>query len=226
MATVLESQQQVVVEQKVILPRVTWETYERLLAEHEGSASTRFTYDRGALEIMILSLRHEKLKEKLMTLVGAVAEELGVDIEGAGSTTFRREDLARGFEPDACYYMADARLIRGKDEIDLTTDPPPELVIEIDITHPSLNKFPIFAAIGVAEVWRCDGARVGIFRLGTGEYVAAPKSAALPGVTGQIVGRLLSESQTMSRGDWLRLVRESVREVGGGAKQNPAVEQV
>lgn len=207
MVTVLEPPKRV--EQKVILHGVSWETYERLLAEHQDSSSTRFAYDRGTLEIMILSLRHERLKHALATLVQVVAEEMQIDIEGAGSTTFRREDLERGFEPDACFYIVNAELIRQKDEIDLTTDPPPEIVIEINITSPSLGKFPIFAALGVTEVWRHDGRRVGVFLLVNGEYVEAPESAALPGVTGATLNRLLEASRTMKRANWMRLVRES-----------------
>lgn len=210
MATVFEQPTQA--QQKVILHGVTWDTYERLLAEHQDSSSTRFAYDRGTLEIMILSLRHERLKHLLATLVEIVAEEMQIDIEGAGSTTFRREDLERGFEPDACFYIINAERIRQKDEIDLTIDPPPELVIEIDISSPSLSKFPIFAALGVAEVWRYDGAQVGIFCLATGEYVAASESAALPGVTGAILNRLLEASRTTKRTEWMRLVRKSVSE--------------
>ncbi len=210
MTTVLETPTQS--GQKVVLSGVSWDAYERLLAEHQDSATTRFAYDRGTLEIMILSLRHERLKHGLATLVEFITEELQIDVEGAGSTTFRREDLERGFEQDACFYFKDAEYIRRKDEIDLTVDPPPELVIEIDITSPSLNKFPIFAAIGVAEVWRYSGgAQVNIFRLSGGEYVSVAESAALPGVTGALVSRLLAASQTMKRTDWLRLVRESVR---------------
>jgi len=212
MATVLEMPTQS--GQKVVLSGVSWDDYERLLAEHQDSATTRFAYDRGTLEIMILSLRHERLKHGLATLVEFIAEELQIDVEGAGSTTFRREDLERGFEPDACFYFKDAEYIRRKDEIDLTVDPPPELVIEIDITSPSLNKFPIFAAIGVAEVWRYDGggAHVNIFRLSGGEYVNVAESVALSGASGALVSRLLAVSQTMKRTDWRRLVRESVKQ--------------
>jgi len=212
MATILEMPTQS--GQKVVLSGVSWDAYERLLAEHQDSATTRFAYDRGTLEIMILSLRHERLKHGLATLVEFIAEELQIDVEGAGSTTFRREDLERGFEPDACFYFKDAEYIRRKDEIDVTIDPPPELVIEIDITSPSLNKFPIFAAIGVAEVWRYDGSggQVSIFRLSGGEYVNVAESVALPGVTGALVSRLLAVSQTMKRADWLRLARESVKQ--------------
>ncbi|HYH85268.1 MAG TPA: Uma2 family endonuclease [Pyrinomonadaceae bacterium] len=209
MTTVLETPKQI--EQKVLLHGVSWETYERLLAEHEESSGAHFAYDRGNLEIMILSLKHEKLKARLMSLVEAAAETLGVDYEAAGSTTFRRKDLQRGFEPDACYYMTHAALIRQKDEIDLTTDPPPELVIEIDITSPSLDKFPIFAALGVAEVWRCDGERVHFFRLGEAGYAGVAESAALPGVNEETVNRLLEASRKMKRADWLRFVRESAK---------------
>jgi len=130
---------------------ISWETYERLLAEHQESSGTHFTYDRGRLEIMVLSAKHEAAKHVLTLLVEILAEELNVDVYGLGSTTFRRADLERGFEPDACFYIQREALVRGKDEIDLTVDPPPDLVIEIDITSPSLNKFPLFAALGISE---------------------------------------------------------------------------
>ena len=92
-------------EQRVILHGVSWETYERLLADFAESHAAYFTYDRGVLEIMVLSCEHEQLKHILATLVEVLAEELEIDVIGGGSTTFRREDLARGFEPDACFYI-------------------------------------------------------------------------------------------------------------------------
>src|SRR5689334_8883188 len=104
-------------EQKVILKGVSWETYVRLLSEHQESAGTRFNYDRGMLEIMVLSFEHETLKHTLSLLVELLAGEMGIDIEGAGSTTFRREDLNQGFEPDACFYIRQARKMRGKKEV-------------------------------------------------------------------------------------------------------------
>jgi Uma2 family endonuclease len=197
--------------QCVILHGVSWETYERLLAEHEESSGTHFTYDRGRLEIMVLSAKHEAVKHVLALLVEVLAEEVGVDVYGLGSTTFRRADLARGFEPDECFYVQRAVLIRGKDEIDLTVDPPPDLVIEIDITSPSLNKFPIFAALGIPEVWRYDGAQVGIFGLEAGEYVAQAESIALPGVTGEVLTQFVEEDKQLKRTAWLRQVREWAR---------------
>jgi hypothetical protein len=111
------------------------------------------------LEIMVLSFRHETLNRTLVMLVETetLAEELDIDLINAGSTTCKRVDLARGFEPDTGFYSQRAGHIRSKDEIDLTVDPPPDLVIEIDITSPSLDKLPIYAAVGVPEVWLYQG---------------------------------------------------------------------
>ncbi len=196
------------VEQKVILDSVSWETYERLLHELQASSGTHLSYDRGRLEIMILSLKHERLKHTLATLVELLAWEWGIDVEGAGSTTFRREDLARGFEPDASFYIEHAALIRIKDEIDLMIDPAPDLVIEIDITSPSLNKFPIFASIGVTEVWRYDGRELTLFNLEDGVYIRQSESTVLPGVNDACLLRFLQDSRTMKRTVWLHKVRE------------------
>ena len=150
----------------ILLPGVRWETYESLLADMQDSHAAQFAYDRGVLEIMAPSYEHDNLKHIIAVLVEVLAGELEIDIEGGGSTTFRRQDLARGFEPDACFYIQHAELVRGKKQIDLAQDPPPDLIIEIDITSPSLNKFPIFAALGIPEVWRHDGARVAILHVG------------------------------------------------------------
>lgn len=193
--------------QSVILDGISWATYERLLAE-QASSGTRFIYDRGVLEIMVVSPKHEEINRALALLVEILADEIGMDIRNLGSATFRREDLERGFEPDSSFYIQSAERISGKEELDLTVDPPPDLVIEIDITSPSLNRFPIFAAIGVGEVWRYDGARITIFTLEAGQYVERAERAALPKVTGEALTDLVEASQQLKRRAWLRRVRE------------------
>lgn len=104
--------------QQVLLHRVSWDTYTRLLADYQDQSGVRFTYDRGVLEIMVPSFAHETVKDILTLLVNTVAEELDIDVEGAGSTTFRREEMARGFEPDACFYVQHAERVRGKKQLD------------------------------------------------------------------------------------------------------------
>lgn len=196
---------------KVILDNISWETYQRLMEERGERPKPRYAYDRGRLEIMVTSYEHENLKHDLATLVEVIAEEMELDIVGAASTTFQREDLAQGFEPDACFYLQHAARIRGQKQIDLHIDPPPELVIEIDITHPSLNKFPIFAGLGIPEVWRYHRQALTIFKLEGETYLAQEASEIFPGVTSTSLTRLIAESQETKRTDWLRSVREWAR---------------
>ena len=198
-------------EQLVILDRVTWDTYERLITEHGERCGTRFTYDEGVLQIMVISSRHERPNRRLATLVEVLAEEWALDIEQLGSMTFKRKDLQKGFEPDSCFYIQHADAIRDREEIDLAVDPPPDLSIEVDITSGSLNRFPIFAAVGIPEVWRFDGNRVAIFRLESGGYVESMNSVAFQAITGEILTQFLDDSQRLKSTAWLKRVREWAR---------------
>ncbi len=203
-------------EQRVILHNVSWETYERLLAERADNGAPRFAYDRGELEIMSPNPEHERANRRLAQLVLAVADEMGITAEDLGSTTFRREDLERGFEPDSCFYIRNEEAIRGKDRIDLTVDPPPDLVIEVDITSPSLDKLSIYSRMGVPEVWRYDGREASILILGGEHYYAeTARSAALWPLTSEILSRFIEESKTLERRAWIRKVREWVRQQSG-----------
>ena len=202
-------------EQRIILRNVSWETYERLLAENADSSNPRFTYDRGVLEIMSPSAEHEELSHVLTLLVNVVAEELDIDIRGFGSTTFRREDLARGFEPDSCFYIQSVERISGRATLDLTIDPPPDLVIEIDLTNSSLDKFPIYTQVGVPEIWRYDGAELRIFHLENAVYVTHEESTVLSVLTRDVLSQFVVESKSLRRTAWIRRVRDWMRTHGG-----------
>src|SRR5947209_15582485 len=111
-------------DQRVVLRNVRWETYERLLADHQESSAPRFTFDRGTLEIMSPLPEHEEVNRALASLVENLLVEWRMSFRNLGSTTFKREDLGRGFEPDSCFYVQHANHVRGKARIDLTVDPP------------------------------------------------------------------------------------------------------
>ena len=98
-------------EQRSVLHNISWETYERLLADHRDSSSPRFAYDRGELEIMGPNPEHERTNRRIAQLVLAVADEVGIAAEDLGSSTFRREELERGFQPDSCFYIQNEGLI-------------------------------------------------------------------------------------------------------------------
>ena len=132
-------------------------------------------------------------------------------LESLGSTTYKQEWLARGVEPDACFYTANAAGIIGKERIDLKVDPPPDIVVEIDVSHDPTRKLAIYAGMGVPEVWRYDGKRAHIYQLVDQDYVSVDASFVLPVFTTDVLSRFLeqgkTEGQTATRRafrDWLR----------------------
>lgn len=201
-------------EQRVLLENISWELYEGLLEAHRDFSVPRFTYDRGRLEIMSPSAEHEQLKETVSLLINIVAEEMDLNAEGFGSTTFRRQDIDRGFEPDVCFYVANLAQVKGKREIDLQSDPPPDVVVEIDITRSSLDKFAVFAQLGIPEVWRHDGEQLRMFQLADAGYHEVSPSPIFSGVTGEMVSRFLEDSRVDERLIWLRNVRAWARGLG------------
>jgi Uma2 family endonuclease len=199
------------VEQRVVLYDISWDTYERLLADHLDNSVPHFTYDRGVLAIVSPLPEHEKVNRTISLLVELLAEEFEVDLENLGSTTFKREDWKRGFEPDTCFYIQNEERVRGKADLDLNVDPPPDLVIEVDITSPSVPRFPIYARFGVPEVWRYEGERVLIYGLREAEYVELSQSVALPILTSAVLTRFVRDGLTTRRRTWMREVREWAR---------------
>jgi Uma2 family endonuclease len=197
-------------EERIVLHDVSWETYERLLADHVDRSVPHFTYDRGELEIASPSTEHEEDNRTLALLIEIIAMEWEIDIRNVGSMTFKRHDLRRGFEPDSSFYVQHEPLVRGKAQIDLEVDPPPDLIVEIEVSRSAIPRLPMYAEMGVPEVWRSEGARVSILRLDKGGFVAA-KSAALPSLSSERVSTLLAESRTLARTAWLRRVRDWAR---------------
>ncbi|MCI0681444.1 MAG: Uma2 family endonuclease [Gemmataceae bacterium] len=199
-------------DQRFLFRDADWEMYEGLL-HLLGDRPIRLTYDRGVLEIITLSFRHEKLSGLIDKLLDALADELNLDKQSGGSTTFRRQDLDRGLEPDECYYFENAELVRAKDEIDLTIDPPPDLAVEVDISCSSLNRLGIYAAIKVPEVWRYDGANLAILQLeADGEYHERPASRHFPSFPIHRLPEFLKLAGAMSETQLLRRFREWVRQ--------------
>jgi Uma2 family endonuclease len=193
--------------QCVIVQGVRWHTYICLLADFGDSSGTRIAYDQGTLEIMAPSFKHEQAADLLADIVKVVAEARSIDVVPAGSTTFKREDVERGFEPDASFYVQHAANIRGHTTIDLAVDPPPDIIIEIDLTHPSLDKFPIYAALGVPEVWRYDGVQLQIYSRVDEAYTEVSVSAVLPDVTSAALVQLVQLGLELPRQMWISRVR-------------------
>jgi len=205
-----------VIERRIVLYGISWAAYEALLADHLDRSVPHFTFDRGVLEIVSPSIKHEGSNWALARIVEAYAEAAGIDFFNAGSTTFKREDWERGFEADSTFYIQNTDRMRARTEVDPTVDPPPDLVIEIDVTSSSLNKLPIYVQFGVREVWRCEGTGVVIYNLAGGRYVESTESLVLPGLSADDLSRLLEENKKLSQTAWLRALRQWVRERKSG----------
>jgi Uma2 family endonuclease len=196
----------------VLLQGITWQTYQTLVHDLELEPGKRLTYDDGILEILMPLPPHETYKRWLGRLVEIVTEEMDLEIRSLSSSTWSRKDILKGVEADECYYIQNEATIRGKMEIDLTVDPPPDLAIEIDVTHPSLARLPIYAALGVPEIWQFDGAQFKILELVAGEYLEQPQSRALAIMTVEAVQKLLAQAQDMGETSWAKVVRQWIRQ--------------
>lgn len=132
---------------------------------------------------MTHSYKHETIKAVFAAIIMTLAKGMKMRYIGAGSTTFKQAEALKGVEPDDCYYFANVAKVRGKQDLDLGVDPPPDLVIEIDITNPSLNKLPIYASMRVKELWRYDGSEVTFYRLADDTFVSMERSEVFPKLT-------------------------------------------
>jgi len=195
-----------------ILQGIHWDTYQNLVRDLESQPGMRLTYDDGILEIMMPRPPHETFKILLGRFVEVMTEEIGIEIRSLGSTTWTREDLQKGLEPDECYYIQNELAVRGKDVIDLTIDPPPDLAIEVDSTSSSMNRMGIYATLGVPEVWRFDREILTILSLVNDDYQPRDMSLVLPMFNAAVLKSFLELSLTMGETSLIRHVRQWVRE--------------
>jgi Uma2 family endonuclease len=167
----------------LVLQDVDWDTYEDLLARF-GDSHIFLTYDRGNLEIMAPSYRHDRSKSLIGRLIEAMAFELDIEIEPCGSPTVRRKSKGRGLEPDECYYVANIDKVWNVDgELDLEKLPVPDLAVEVEVPRSSIDRLSVYAGLGIPEIWRYDRQSRSIrFLLLTraGKYEERQKSAAFP----------------------------------------------
>jgi Uma2 family endonuclease len=198
--------------QRLRLSSVSWNTYVGI-SDLLGDRPLRMTYDRGELEIMTLSRAHERFKRLLARMLDTLTEEMDIDIDHGGSMTFRREDLDRGLEPDECYWVQNEARVRGREELDFTVDPAPDLVLEVEVTRNIIDRQGICAALGIPEVWRFDGQTIQILlRNDLGGYDLAERSAAFPFLPVAQLTQFLTMNETVSVTKVLQAFRAWVRE--------------
>jgi Uma2 family endonuclease len=200
-------------ETRVTLSPVRWETFEHLLTDLGNQRGTRLAYSQGVLEIMTPLGEHESNNRLIDDFIRAIADELGLNLKKMGSLTLKREGIKKGAEPDSCYYIQQEPQVRGQQNINLNVDPPPDLVLEIDITSGSLDKLPIYQALSVPEVWRYDGSVLTVFVLQTsGDYQSVSQSQVFPGLDVKAIPQFIRQSLTDGETVTLRRFRQWVRQ--------------
>ena len=195
----------------MIVPDVSWEDYQQLVAEANNQNGVRLTFAQGSLEIMSPLPIHEKYKEFLLRLMDRLSTLMGFDLESLGSTTFNQEWLDNGVEPDTCFYIKNAAKIIGKNRIDLAVDPPPDIAVEIDISHRSTTKLKIYEELRVPEIWLYDEQKLQILLLTETGYADSPTSQSFPFLTSEALTQFLERSKTEGQGAVLRVFREWVK---------------
>lgn len=196
---------------RVILQHISWQTYQSLIRDLEQEPALRLTYDRGTLEIRMPLAPYESAKKLLGRLIEAATEELGLEIRSLGSRTCDRPDLAKGLEPDQCYYIQNEAQVRGVTQIDLTQFPPPDLAVEVDITSSSLDRLSIYADLKVPEVWRYDGQSLTIHTLQDGVYEVSDRSIALSPLTAENIEQFLELQSTTGENHLIKQFRQWLR---------------
>lgn len=199
-------------ENRNLLHGIDWATYLRL-RHHEDNHALRMTYDSGRLEIMLPSRLHERANWLLGRFIECWFEELDLPLDAGGSTTYMLEGLEKGLEPDNCYYIQNEAAVRGKDQIDLTIDPPPDLAVEVEVSSPLLSKLPVYAAIRVPEIWHWRNGQIHVLLLNAdGNYAESSESRCLPGFPLTEAARLIELRHDLDVMSLLREFRKWVRQ--------------
>lgn len=206
-------EQQTTPENRVILKGVSWSTFKALLADVGDDRAWRIAYDGGVLEIRMPHLEHEVPKGLIESFIEATADELEIEVMKAGSLTLEREDLTRAVEPDTCFYIQNEASVRGKRDINLPEDLPPDLAIESDYTNSSVNKDSIYAALGVPELWRYRRESLQVYQLVEGKYEKCETSLAFPFLPVAEIPGFIEQSRTVGQRAAVRLFRQRIKEI-------------
>jgi Uma2 family endonuclease len=166
-------------EKRVTLHGLTWQAYQQILTALPQTRAARLTYDRGTLEISMPLEDHENSGRLIERFIIILVVELGMKVKTMGSTTLDREDLNRGSEPDNAYYIQNQPKVAGR-KVKLPEDPPPDLIVEVDITHTDIDKNRLYASMGVPEFWRYNGRKLKIYQLGEEGYTKVDRSPTFP----------------------------------------------
>ncbi|MEB3335836.1 MAG: Uma2 family endonuclease [Leptolyngbyaceae bacterium] len=193
--------------QRLRLRHINWQEFEAILEELGEHRASRVAYFNGTLEVRMPLPEHEVDKELIGDLVKLILDTLELDFECFGSTTFKRQDMKSGIEPDTCFYIQNHSQMVGKRRVDLTVDPPPDLAIEIDVT--SMTQLAAYEALKVAELWCYCDRKLSIYTLQGDRYIETTVSPTLPTLAlGSEIPRFVEIAIAEGRGRAMKACRQ------------------
>lgn len=202
-------------ETRVLLNGISWDTYERLLTETGEHRNQRFAYRDGLLEIMVPLANHEEPTRLFEHFLAGIIDELGLELRSLGSLTMKKPAQRKGLEPDCCFYIQTEAAVRGIDTLDFEIHPPPDLVVEVDNSHGSLSKFPIYVALKIPELWRLQRGVLTIFLLNETqkEYEASQHSLVFPTLPIHELPGFIDRAKAIGQRSAVRELSKRVRQI-------------
>lgn len=196
---------------QLLLQNVGWKDFETFHDElTELQSRLRISYSEGYLELMSPLAVHEDDKNIISDLIKIILEEHGIEFRALGSLTLKSNQARKAVEPDECFYIQHEQSVRGKDRIDLEIDPPPDLALEIDITHRS--HFDNYQALGIPELWRFDGKDLHLLILDNDIYHSSQISRQFPKIpVKEIIPDYLAHSKIEGRNKTMQAFRHYIR---------------
>ncbi|MBD2208082.1 Uma2 family endonuclease [Calothrix sp. FACHB-1219] len=198
-------------ETRTLIKNISWQTFKTMLAEMGVERNSRFAYLNGIVEIMTPLMPHENSNRVIEGFVLVLCEEFGKEVKSTGSLTLTRDDLEKGGEPDSSYYIQNESLVRGKENIDLATDPPPDLVLEVEYSRSKIDKLSLYASMGIPEFWRYNGTVLRVYTLSGSQYSEVEFSPTFAPVPVKDIPRFIQESKKIGQlaaksafRDWVR----------------------
>ncbi len=198
-------------EKRVTFYNLSWQSYEQILQALGNNRAARLTYYQGTLEIVSPLEEHESASDRIGTLIHILTEEMNLNIKSMASTTLNKPELKIGAEPDKCYYIQNEPTVRGK-KVNLAIDPPPDLILEVDITHTDINKTQLYQDMKVPEFWRYNGKVLTIYLLNADRYQESETSPTFPVLTKAKIYEFLAQCNTQGETQTKRSFRTWLRE--------------
>ncbi|MDJ0733248.1 MAG: Uma2 family endonuclease [Nostocaceae cyanobacterium] len=199
-------------ETRTLLQNISWQTFKTMLAEMGDERNSRLAYDNGIVEIMTPLMPHENSNRIIEGFVLVLCEEFDLEVKSTGSLTLTRDDLEHGGEPDSSFYIQNESIVRDFENINLETDPPPDLVVEVEYSRSKIDKLSLYASMKIPEFWRYNGTVLRIYTLNNGQYTPVETSPTFAPVPISEIPRFIQESRKVGQLATKRAFRSWVRQ--------------